>query len=261
MASFYLYLDESGKLGGSPYTSLCGYVTHLAEWQRIQTEWANLSMALDVPPIHMRCIVDPERERCAEWLKTKNQWGSNWEARSKEIINSFAFLLMNSHAVCVGSTVDSAHFEKLPDDSQFKQQLKNPLYMSFHHAIMTALDKIDRIGDDQHLCIVLDEDRDYAMKCYDVLLGLRIAFEKVRKRVDSICFGSSKAFPALQAADMIAYESRNLMIQQMQDPNTEISDVYKMLTRKGIHRPHLYNATVLDRAHKHWGKDAKEWEL
>ena len=245
MASFLLYSDESGKLGNSDYTSLCGFVTHTAEWERISLEWNNLRLAWGVPTIHMRAVMFPERDKSREWLAVKKEWGGLWERKRDDMLDEFAHIIMRSHAACVGSVVDADYFEHLPS-SPFKQQMQNPLYMSFHHSVMTSLDKIDRLSDEHHLSVVLDDDEEYAMKCYQVLNGLRRTFERVRRRIDSICFGNDKAYPALQAADMIAYESRKLMIERKTDKDSEPSKLYAALTRKGVHSPHLYTPGDLD---------------
>ncbi len=140
MAHYYLYTDESGKLGNSDYTSLCGFLTHRYEWDRIDLEWNNLRLAWGVPTIHMRAIMFPERDKSGEWLSIKQQWGEAWELKRDEMLNEFAYLIMRSHAVCVGSVVDASYFHQLPA-SPFKEEMQNPLFMSFHYSVMTSLDK------------------------------------------------------------------------------------------------------------------------
>lgn len=243
MAYFYLYADESGKLGNSEYTSLCGYLTHLAEWERITQEWNNLRLAWDVPTLHMRPILFPDDN--PEWSQVKVRWGKGWVQRRDMMLAEFAGLIERSHAVCIGSVVDSGNFASRP--TKFTEHWPNPLYMSFHHIIMTALDKIDRLSDEHHLSVVLDEDREYAMRCYDVLDALRITFPRVKKRIDSISFGNDKAFPSLQMADMIAYESRRLMQERKANPDAPPSNLYTSLTRIGLHQPHFYNPEALDK--------------
>jgi hypothetical protein len=130
MAYFSLFADESGKLDGkNDYTSFCGYVTHLAEWENISLEWNTLRCSWDVPPIHMRCAMFPDRENCDEWLRVKHKWGVSWEAKRDDMLLEFGRIIANSHSVAVGSVVDSAYFKSLPD-SPFKRGIDNPLYIS-----------------------------------------------------------------------------------------------------------------------------------
>jgi hypothetical protein len=75
---------------------------------------------------------------------------------------------------------------------------------------------------------------------------VRIAFPKVQKRVDSICFGDDKAFPPLQMADMIAYEARRLMRLQKQKPEEKPSELFVSLTRRMVHQPQIYAAKAFD---------------
>ena len=246
MAYFFLYVDESGKLGNSDCTSLCGYLTHVAEWERLSQEWNNLRLAWDVPTIHMRRILYPDQD--PEWSKVKTAWGKVWDVKRDAMLAEFAGLIERSHAVCVGAVMDAADFASR--SQVFRDHWQNPLYISFYHVFMNALDKLGRLSEDTHLSIVMDEDREYAMKCYDVLDSVRIAFPRVQKRVDSICFGDDKAFPALQMADMIAYEARRLMRLQKQNPEAKPSELFISLTRRMVHQPQTYDAKAFDMLEK-----------
>jgi hypothetical protein len=55
MATFYIYVDDSGKFDNErcEYTSLCGYLAHVLEWGRVLQEWRNCLLRFQVPYIHM----------------------------------------------------------------------------------------------------------------------------------------------------------------------------------------------------------------
>ena len=140
--------------------------------------------------------------------------------------------------------MDAADFSARPQS--FRDHWKNTLYISFYHVFMNALDRIERLSPDAHLGIVMDEDREYAMKCYDVLDSVRIAFPRVEKKVDSICFSDDRAFPALQMADMIAYEARRLMRLQKANPMEPPSALFVSLTRRMVCQPQTYTSKDFD---------------
>lgn len=258
VSQFYLYPDESGKLGNSDYTSLCGFLAHDAEWARIEIEWNALGLKWSIPPVHMRLIRYPERDKSSEWTKIKESWGDHWEGRRDAMLNDFANLIYRSSAVCVGTVVDAASFRALPVEGEFRKQMQDPLYLGFFNCVMAGIEKITFFAGDHGLGIVLDDDEDYSLRCYQVLNAIRKQLDpKVRRHTNSICFANDDAFPALQAADMIAYESRRHMIGRNETPNLPPSDLYLALTRNGLHQPKLYDATLLDLHVKEFDKNRK----
>jgi Protein of unknown function (DUF3800) len=251
MAEFYLYADESGKFHNADHISFCGYLTHGREWGRICVEWNDCRMAYDVPPVHMASIMYPERDK--EWLRMREKWGKDWEARRNEMLKELASVVMNSHAVCIGASVDARHFKTM-DESPFKREVKDPIFMAFYMVIRNALDILDRnVRESPSLALVFDDDRQFAKETYEFVDQLREAFPRVNK-IDSICFANDKAYPGVQMADMVAYESRSLLIQRMENPKIEPSMLFFALTRKLLHQPLILTSEHLDTLAANWGK-------
>lgn len=249
MAVFYIYADESGKLIKNDYTSFCGYVAHAAEWQRFAMEWDTLLMKWSVPPVHMSKIMSPEIKK-DEWSKIKTDWGKDWETNRDIMLEQFASAVRDSGLVCVGAAVDAKHFRLLAD-SEFKKEAKDPLYLSFHHIVMSAIEKIEVIDKYSPISIVIDDgDEEYSIGCYKLLNNLKKhpdhKFDKVRQRIDGMCFGNDRSYSGLQAADMVAYETRRLLIDRIKDAKAEPSRLLTYLTFAGKHKPGLFTAAILD---------------
>jgi hypothetical protein len=51
-----------------------------------------------------------------------------------------------------------------------------------------------------------------------------------------------------QVADMIAYESRSLMVQRQTNKDAPPSELYKALTKRGLHQPKFWTTEYLDQA-------------
>lgn len=244
MAHFYIYGDESGKLAQSDYTSFCGYVGHSLEFERTMREWDDARFTWSVPHIHMRCITDPERNNCSEWLKIKNDWGDLWEMRRDDMLKEFSSILLHARLACVGCAVDAKHFRTMPD-SAFKRDLKDPLFFSFYVLLRNAIEKVEKIDKSSSISIVVDDDEQYAMRCYEFLNGAKRHFPVIRERITAITFGNDGAYPALQMADMVAFESRMALVERMKDAKSEPSLNYIALTKKMLHQPNLCTAEVL----------------
>lgn len=244
MAHFHVYGDESGKLGKSEYTSFCGYVGSASEWQRVSVEWNDCRLRWGVPPIHMRAIVCPDRDP-EGWLKIQKQYGSQWEETRSRILREFSLIIQRASVACIGAVVDSGHFDAMRD-SKFKQEAKNPHYLAFHELVMAAIEKTEKIGFTESISIVLDDDQEYSVECYKILESLKATFATIRERIVGICFVNDVAYAPIQAADMVAFESRRLMVERKSAPDTPPSDILRALTMGLYHMPKFYNASTLD---------------
>ena len=204
MTVFHIYADASGKLCDSDYTSFCGYVAHVSEWQGFTFEWENRRFKWQVPPIHMSHIMHPEDH--PEWLKVKTQWGTDWEAKRDAMLLDLAATVGRAAIVCVGAVVDAGHFRKI------------------------------------------DADQKYSIMCYKLLQAMKRDDQKVKERIHSLAFVNDESFPGVQVADMVAYESRRLMVEEMKDPNTPLppSHLLKFLTLSVTHQPLHYTPAILD---------------
>lgn len=247
MATFYIYADESGKLKQSDYTSFFGYIGHASEWARFGMEWDNARMRWQVPAIHMRAIRFPERDK--EWSEVKARWGRDWEARRDLMLNDFVQTIRSAQIVALGAVVDAKHFRSLPD-SDFKKESRDPLYLAFHTVVMRGIETTEVVDKHSPISIVVDDDQDYSIGCYKLLDVLRthpdLMFSKVKERIHGMCFGNDKSYPGIQAADMLAYESRRLMVEKIRDPNFPASEMYLALTLFLQHQPHFYTPAILD---------------
>jgi hypothetical protein len=246
-SQFVICADESGKLGkNTDYTSFCGYVAHISEWQRFDLEWSNARFRFQCPPIHMSRIMAPD-QKDDEWKKTRDTWGNEWEAKRDLMLRDFGKTIIAAQIACVGAVVDAAYFRMLCDaNPKFKARFKDPIYLALHMLVMRGIEKTEIIDKCSPISIFLDDDQQFAMSCYDYIVHLKRDFPNVRERVHGVSFVNDASYPGVQAADMIAYESRSLMVQRKRNPSVAISDLYKDLTLYGIHRPHFYDQTVLD---------------
>jgi hypothetical protein len=82
---------------------------------------------------------------------------------------------------------------------------------------------------------------------------MKLKNPEIRSRVSSMCFSDERFYPGLQAADMIAHCSREILIANMDGtpPPEAIDGLYEILTLRG--RPKLFDRPTLDegiRVHK-----------
>jgi hypothetical protein len=254
---FRIYGDESGKMNSNAdRTSFCGYVANQSIWEAFSLNWDACRFKWGLPPIHMARITKPENKP-DEWKNLKEKWGeAKWNTVIPVILGELQEIIRESRIACVGAVVDSQHFRELAaKDKLFKKAYKDPVHMAFHFFIMDAVDKVETVDKSSKIGVVVDNDKEFAMACYKQLESLKNMadfpnpfqqrFARIKERVQSMCFVNDASFPGIQAADMIAYEARRIMVERMTNPDAT-SDMYSDLTFMGIHQPRFLNVEVLD---------------
>ncbi len=254
MALFHIYVDESGKLQQkTDYTCLCGYLADGATWETFSAQWHRVQMRWDVPPLHMAKVMKVPGPDTAYkpdgWDTVRSRWGNRWEDIRNEMLLEFASIISSLAVVAIGAIVDAVAYRTLRSESSPITE-QDPNVFAFHQVIMDGLAKIKRVQPLGTLSIIVDDDPEYAWGYYDLAKGLRNhpskeVFSCVRERLHGLCFGDDKAYPGLQAADMLAWASRRYMIDKKQDEDHLPSELLRMLTFGGLHQPVVYKEDVL----------------
>lgn len=259
MGYYALYLDESGKVDKSDFTSLCGYVAPTHEWMRFQYEWDALIFKYGVPPIHMGQIMSPNPKDEA-WKKKQEEWGKYWEFRRDEMLAAFASMIKTSGVVCVGAVVDSAAYRRIREEIPDGLFYKDSNLFVLQHAIMLALDRIEKVDERPSVSIVLDHDAENVIAQYEYLENLKQMethpitppefkerFARIRRSVHSLSFANDKFYCGLQAADMVSYAARNYKVSRLSDPSAEMTDNFANLTAWLLSMPGMFDEEHLYR--------------
>ncbi|MFZ0868883.1 MAG: DUF3800 domain-containing protein [Candidatus Sulfotelmatobacter sp.] len=261
MAVFHMYGDESGKGHKDDYTSFCGYVGHVSVWQGVAELWQRLQMKWQVPAIHMGRIMSPDKKDDA-WKKIKTDWGDAWERKRDLMLGEFSLLIRNSPIVSIGAIVDSAHFRTVADaDEDFKKLYRDPIFMALHTFIFRGIDATEVIDKRSPIGIVIDEDEEWSPRLYEHFINLRKDLDdqirkthsetekksiaRFRERVHAVSFVNDVSYPGIQAADMISYEARKIMVARMTNPEAT-SELYDDLTFLRSNQPRFYRPEVID---------------
>jgi hypothetical protein len=254
MAQFHIYLDESGKLQQkTDYTCICGYLADGGTWERFSAQWNRVRLRWDVPPVHMAKLMKPVGPNIAyksdDWDNVRVRWGANWEPIRNEMLREFAQVISSLAVVALGVIVDAVAYRKLRDESS-PATYDDPNVFAFHRVIMDGLAKIERVERLGTLSIIVDNDPEHAWGYYNLANGLRnhpdkAVFSAVGDRLHAVCFGDDKAYPGLQAADMLSWLSRRYMVDKKQAADHLPSDLLRLLTFDGLHQPVVFTDAIL----------------
>jgi hypothetical protein len=184
-------------------------------------------------------------DRDPAWQKVRDNWGPTWEGKRDKMLEEFSSIVLGYHIVCVGAVVDAEHYRSMPKDKFTSSH--TPVSFAFQHAVIRAIERIEVTDKHSPISIVIDDDREDSMRCYELLGTLKNLVPKIKDRIDGICFVNDRSYPPVQAADMIAYESRQTMEARAKNGDSPASDLYQRLTRWGMHQPSLYTPELLDR--------------
>src|SRR6266853_187457 len=192
----------------------------------------------------MARIMSPDNKD-DKWRKVKENWGKTWEKKRELMLRDFAATVSSAQIACIGAVVDSRHFRFLAEqDSLFADLYKDPIHLSFHTFVMRGIEKTEVIDKHSSIGIVVDEDPEFSMGCYEQLNGLKQTFPKVQERIHAVSFVNDESYPGIQAADIVSYESRRSMVERITKPDAEPSELYRSLTLYGTHQPHFYTPAV-----------------
>jgi hypothetical protein len=254
MAMFHIYVDESGKLNSKDgYTSLCGYLAHADDWESFSRMWQRCCLRWKVPPLHMSKIMKPDGPDIAykpnAWDDVRSTWGRDWEKNRNDMLEEFARIVASLPLVAIGAVVDTTAYKELRAKGCLVAE-RDPNVFSFHRVIMEGLRSIKDVNQLGTLSIIVDDDPDNAWGYYDLAKGLRNhpdkeTFACVSERLHGLCFGDDKAYPGLQAADILSWVSRRFMVDKKNDEDHLPSGLLRLLTFDGLHQPRVYTREKL----------------
>ncbi|MGB7496317.1 MAG: DUF3800 domain-containing protein [Candidatus Acidiferrum sp.] len=198
MAVLQAFFDESGKQSDHPLIAVCCVCAPLAKIENFNDNWNRLLRKYGVPDFHM--------VRASKYLR---RWGNVPEQKLDERIESlrpFADCIVDNLELGLVEAWDVKGFKAIPSQLRMKiGNVQDPYYLAFVRALMELADYPQ--GDDV-LSLICDYDIETAWESYRHYQGVRRVDEKVRKKTVSISFADDKFFPALQAADLVAFLTR-----------------------------------------------------
>ncbi len=194
--------------------------------------------------------------------RLKNNGDRRGKIKRNALLRELSEIVRESGVVCVGGIVDAAHFRKVADsDRAFKLIYKDPIYMSFHSLLMRGIDKADMVDMHSSIGLVVDDDEGFSMEVYKRFNSFKkeldpqlrgrydeptiAKMKRVKDRVQTISFADDASHPGLQAADMVAYETRIMMIERIKSPDYT-SELYDRLTFFRSNQPKFYRPVDID---------------
>jgi hypothetical protein len=216
--------DESGKWQDSKFLAFAGYVSWIDVWNVFASEWQAQLVKHGLKSLH-----------------------TNAEKRP-EVLLDFARIIKSHRLFGVCTAIDTSAYRSLPSSDRRLIRYA-PKALAFYLTIKSVVDRPDM--DEHHLGLICDDDQEYSMECYKILNRVRNSDSRIKEKVFSICFADDKKYSPLQAADLLAYLTRQELMRRMQSPQEPCSSAYQFLTEfdpqydKAVHRGKLLTGDSL----------------
>jgi hypothetical protein len=193
------FLDESGTHTGSRVVAIAGYVISPESLQVLESEWRSLLEKYGMDELHMKEFVPP----CGKY----SQWP---EEEKRSLLESLVGLIHRFSLVGIGAAVEMDEFvanthafahSKSPD------LVQSPYQWCLRYCMVQAAawaDKAERTGLINYTMDRGCSNRGHVQRHY--ALSQENEETQQRFRLGSLVFVDSKDHPAVQCADLLAYE-------------------------------------------------------
>lgn len=189
------YFDESGHSSGTDFFALAAFVSDDLEWTRFDKQWQSALKQNGAPYLHMR-----------EFAHFRGPFEGWTEKKRHSLLGQCVAAINSIHAIAVGAAMSVEDFKTLDHNGQ--SRLQDPFFSCFQEVVRgVALNA--SFEPEGYLANLIfsqqDEFRPKAMKLWNAMRQ----DSDVRTRIGSLVFRNMRDVPALQAADLLAYELRH----------------------------------------------------
>jgi hypothetical protein len=196
VAIFHSYWDESGKKGDSSVVTFCSLCLPSSKIAAFEADWQNLLHTIGVTHLHM---VKASRLSRNYGKLPRHQTPSE----RMKALEPFAGCVNQYFEIGVMIAIEVAAFHSLSTTARKALGSPNdPYYIAFMRG---NLHLVRYLQDDDRFSLVCDDDVETALSCFGFYRAMQKSWPEAQKKMIAISFADDKYFPALQAADMLAF--------------------------------------------------------
>lgn len=196
------FFDDSGKEGDhtSPYPCLAGYIAHESYWWDFVRDWKHLLLRHGIEAVHMKEIAG---------IAQKKGWTG---IQRNDILSEFVQVIKKNRLIGFGVGVDAACWRKL--EPKRRKAFGNAQEFCFQRIVRCVVDRMDEAKEQESVALIFDRDMEFSRPRLGLFEHLLKGDRRVGARIASIAFADSKRFVQLQAADLLAWETRKELINR-----------------------------------------------
>jgi len=217
-----LFCDEGGKYQTSPLVSFCGAVVSPSRLGAFNDAWQALLQSYGLTSFHMKDAANIYAEYGSKLPRDRSV------DQTIDALLPFADCINENLEIGYIQVWDAKAYASLPLEAKAKLGGSNfdPHYLAFVRSILEVADKL---GSDDRVSLVCDDDE---VKAWDTYLHYRAicnAVPELRKKFAALSFADDRAYPALQAADMMAFLARAEALSQFNGKSSDWTRLFNYL--------------------------------
>lgn len=201
MAIFYFYCDESGKYRKNPVITVSGIGATKPHLDTFFDDWTALLRSYELgDELHMSRV-----SQLSQACGPKMPSGQSIDERIGALI-PFADCINHHFEIGLIQAWDIKGYNHLSLEA--KRNLggsHDPYQLAFVRGLLGIA---HYIGEDGRFSVIADDDDQTAWDTYIHYRAISAAIPELAKQLAALTFAKSQYFPALQAADMVAFLSR-----------------------------------------------------
>jgi hypothetical protein len=198
------FFDDSGKENepSNRFVCVAGYIAHETFWWQFNAAWKHLLLRHGLPYVHLRVFLNMSDQK--HWNRTKRD----------SVLEEFVSAIKVHRLIGFGVAVDVEAWKKIPKERRLKFSGSVQEFCVMR-ILRRIIDRLDESRDPDPISVIFDRDFEYARPRLKLLEYVHKHDPRVGPRVASLNFSDSERFFPLQAADLLAWETRRELVTKV----------------------------------------------
>jgi hypothetical protein len=203
------FFDDGGKESSLTNRVICvaGYVAAgMAIWNGFHEIWKNRLMMHNMEWLHMKDFM-------CEDSKEYRYLNLKWEQK-KPILEGFSAAIKMSQLIGFGVALDAEAWRELPKETVNEHVSAQDF--CFMRLLRLIVNRMKVSAPNDYVSIMFDCDRNYTPARFQQYIRVREKVPDAAKFLTAFTIGEPRTFLPLQAADLLAWETRRDLIRKSQ---------------------------------------------
>lgn len=220
------FFDDSGKEGDPSNRIICaaGYIAPPSVLNSFQEIWKLFLVKHNLEWLHMKDFMNDKSSEYA-------YLGWDWP-KKKSVLEDFSGAIKMNHLIGFGVSIDAEAWRKMP--SHITKQFGTAQELCFMRILRMVVERLKRSCPDERVSIIFDCDQTFAPARFQRYLRLREYDEAASQFLSSFTVADPRVYLALQAADLLAWETRKDLLRQIDGHESRPEFKHMMLVLPGF---------------------------
>lgn len=189
------FLDESGHSSATEFLALAAFVADDTDWAAFDRLWREALRDTQAPYLHMR-----------EFAHGTGAFEGWTEERRRALLGGCVKAIKSIPAAAVGAAMSIADFDAL--EHEVRSAFRDPFFCCFQEVVRGVAIRAVLAPADVQVRMVFSQQDEFGASARQLWSVMAKTID-VGHRMGSLEFADMRKVPALQAADLLAYEFRH----------------------------------------------------